>query len=159
MTVNITVTRSAAWCNARAVATGESVSQWLSVTVNPADLTPEARAVLLKNGSLYPADFLGYFGKDRAFSDGGGGYGRIDLTIDSDSPTSDEICGILVAAAEKLAEKRAKYLEEQAEFSRQRAAAELVESQLRAARELLAPEFARLRKRVAELEAEAEDED
>lgn len=104
--VKITILRSKQWVNSQQLDRGENVPEFIIVDVAPRDLSIESRKVLLNAGwQGYATTFAGYFTSSLEWTSSPG-YGRIDLVIDAEAPTVEQIDAVIVSAGEALAAKK-----------------------------------------------------
>ena len=111
--------RSTKWCKAQAIATGQDFHEREEIHVDPAELTVEARQILvgMSNTGLYPKEIhaIGYH-RDWSRTVNYSGWCSQSFKIDRNHPTAAEISAAIVAAsaeidarqAEETAEKSAK---------------------------------------------------
>jgi hypothetical protein len=148
MNVSIMVTRSQEWIAQRRLESGDNVPEKIKVDVSPAQLSLEARKVLLEAGrGAYPERFDGGYDQDYQFSYWGN-YGSGPLQVDSDNPSSDQLSAAILEADTNLTFLRENHrlgkIEEDRRHEEELQAKLEKEAKLAEARVLLASELALL---------------
>ncbi len=144
MKIEVTLRRSEQWVQAQRLERGENVPKDSPRAVEVAELTEEARRLLLSVWDTYQDCCHIQFGRDYMPSTYIT-YGYEYFELDSEDPTPDQISVAIVAAFARLAVQREKYERETAEekAAEEREAAEkaTMEGAQRAAREVLGEEI------------------
>lgn len=167
--IQVTVYRSQKWLNAVRLETGEDVPESINIEVSPADLSIEARKIILGSNGYQNVRVM-YYTRKYEINFGGGEGGREHVMVDADMPQPQQISDAIVAAAARIETKRLKAEAEkrQCEEAAARELAEktALENRKDEARKLLADELDALRReldaaneRIAELEAIDDDAD
>ena len=154
MKISILVTRSEEFVQAHRIATGENFPKEITVEVDTQDLNEECRRIVL-------AEAKGQYGDIRGITYRVTGLSTAiqRIAIDAEKPNVEQICVALRIAqyiVDRINEKRDTEI---AEREARRFVREALEQRKSDARELLADEFAGLRRQIAELESQIPDDD
>lgn len=148
--MKVTIQRSREWCKARALERGEDVPQQLTVAIEPRDLSPEARAILLKLcwDATYPTRVSALWYNPQYLLSAYASYGKEEFVLDGDEPTNADLDHAIREAYRRVCEKAGRFRRQQAERDerkrREQAEDEAREEQRRNARKVLADELDKL---------------
>jgi len=108
--MKFTYERSAKWCKQQAIATGKDFHESQDIIVDPAELTLEARGILvgLSSRGVYPnaIELIGY-NRDFTRTQHYNGWGSCRFKLDRHHPTAAEISAAIIAASAEIDARQA----------------------------------------------------